>query len=44
MKQIKILIDTLRLRETPSLTGSILGYAEKGIHNYTDVVSVPPYF
>jgi len=43
-KQIKILIDSLRLRETPSLSGRILGYAEKGVHSYSDVVSVPPYF
>lgn len=43
-KQIKILIDSLRLRETPSLSGKILGYAEKGVHSYSDVVSVPPYF
>lgn len=36
MSRLEVLISDLRLRKTPSLKGSILGYAKKGIHTYID--------
>ena len=41
--EIKINITNLRIRKTPSLRGEIVGFAEKGIHNYYDTTTADGY-
>lgn len=36
VNQLEVLVDNLRVRDKGTTTGSILGYANKGIYNYTN--------
>ena len=41
--KLKVLISDLNLREAPGTSSKSLGYATKGVHNYTDVVKSGSY-
>ena len=41
--KLRILISDLNLRKTPSLSGETLGYASKGVHDYTEKVNADGY-
>ena len=43
MAKLEVLISDLRLRQAPSLTGKVLGYAKKGIHTFTDMTKANGY-
>lgn len=43
MGKVEILIDDLRKRKTPSLSGIVLGFIPKGIYDYTDSKVIDDY-
>lgn len=43
MAKLEVLITDLRLREKPSLSGKVLGFATKGVHEYTGTTKADGY-